>query len=47
VWLIISPFILDARIVITASMYWSNIWAGAVVIAASLAVLVGRARAAG
>lgn len=47
IWLIISPFILAARLSITTSMYWSNIWAGAVVIAASLAVLTaGRARAA-
>ena len=47
VWLIISPFILDAKVAITASMYWSNIWAGAVVIAASLAMLAaGRAHAA-
>jgi hypothetical protein len=39
IWLIISPFILAVRFSITASMYWSNIWAGAVVIVASLAVL--------
>lgn len=39
IWLIISPFILTARFSITASMYWSNIWAGAVIIVASLAVL--------
>jgi hypothetical protein len=39
IWLIISPFILDAKFSITASMYWSNIWAGAVIIAASLGVL--------
>src|SRR5581483_5312766 len=39
IWLIISPFILTARFSVTASMYWSNIWAGAVIIVASLAVL--------
>jgi hypothetical protein len=39
IWLIISPFILTARFPVTASMYWSNIWAGAVIIVASLAVL--------
>lgn len=47
VWLIISPFILDAKVPVTASMYWSNIWAGAVVILAGLAAAAaGRARAA-
>lgn len=47
IWLIISPFILAARFSITASMYWSNIWAGAVIAAASLAVLAaGQARTA-
>lgn len=39
VWLIISPFILAAKVSVTASMYWSNIWAGAVVLVASMAVL--------
>lgn len=39
VWLIISPFILDAKVSITAAMYWSNIWSGAIIIAAALAVL--------
>lgn len=39
IWLIVSPFILDAKFSITASMYWSNIWAGAVIIVASLALL--------
>lgn len=39
VWLIISPFILDAKFPITASMYWSNIWSGAIVIVAALALL--------
>ncbi|MGH3254243.1 MAG: SPW repeat domain-containing protein [Streptosporangiaceae bacterium] len=47
VWLIISPFILDAKFPITASMYWSNIWSGAIVIVAALAVIgLGRSRAA-
>jgi hypothetical protein len=47
IWLIISPFILTARFPVTASMYWSNIWAGAVIIVASLAVLAaGRTRTA-
>jgi hypothetical protein len=46
VWLIISPFILDARVATTASMYWSNVWTGAVVVVASLAALAaGKARA--
>ncbi len=39
VWLIISPFILDAKVSITAAMYWSNIWSGAIIIAVALAVL--------
>lgn len=48
VWLIISPFILDAKVSITAAMYWSNIWSGAIVIVAALAVLtLGRSRTAG
>lgn len=47
IWLIISPFILAAKFAITASMYWSNIWAGAVIVAASLAVFAaGKARTA-
>jgi hypothetical protein len=45
VWLIISPFILDAKFPITASMYWSNVWSGAIVILTALA-LIGRPRAA-
>jgi SPW repeat len=47
-WLIISPFILDAKVSITASMYWSNVWSGAIVIVivAALAALgLGRSRA--
>jgi SPW repeat len=48
VWLIISPFILNAKISITAAMYWSNIWSGAIVIVAALAILsLDRPRAAG
>ena len=39
VWLIISPFILDAKFPITAAMYWSNIWAGAVIIVLALGAL--------
>jgi len=47
VWLIISPFILDAKFPITASMYWSNVWSGAIVIVAGLALIgLGRSRAA-
>ena len=47
VWLIISPFILDATVPVTAAMYWSNIWSGAIVIVAALAVLgLGKSRAA-
>ena len=47
IWMIISPFILHAKFAITASMYWSNIWSGAVVIVLALAVLlVARPRAA-
>lgn len=39
IWLIISPFILDAKVSITASMYWSNIWSGAIIIVTALTVL--------
>ena len=41
-WVIVSPFILTAKYAITGSMYWSNSWAGAVIVvlaAASLAAL--------
>jgi SPW repeat len=38
-WLIISPFILDAKFAIATPMYWSNIWAGAVVMALALVAL--------
>lgn len=47
VWLIISPFILDAKVSITAAMYWSNIWSGAIVIVTALAAAgLSRSRAA-
>lgn len=39
VWLIISPFILNAHYTITPSMFWSNIFAGAVVAVLGLAAL--------
>jgi hypothetical protein len=39
VWLIISPFILDAKFPITAAMYWSNVWAGGVIAVLALAAL--------
>jgi len=39
IWILISPFILAAKFPVTASMYWSNIWAGAVIIVAGLGAL--------
>jgi hypothetical protein len=39
VWLIISSAILDHTYSITRAMYWSNSWAGGVLIAAALAGL--------
>jgi hypothetical protein len=39
VWLIISPFILDAKFPITASMYWSNVWTGAIIVVLALGAL--------
>jgi hypothetical protein len=39
IWLIIAPFILAAKYSVTASMYWSNIWSGGIVIVACLALL--------
>jgi len=39
VWLIISPFILDAKFPITAAMYWSNVWAGGIIAVLALAAL--------
>lgn len=43
-WIIISPFILAARLTITDSMYWSNIWSGAVIAVLSLAMLAAGLR---
>lgn len=39
IWLIISPFILDAKFPITAAMYWSNVWAGSVIAVLALGAL--------
>jgi SPW repeat len=39
VWLIISPFILDAKYTIATPMYWSNDVAGALVVVIGLAAL--------
>jgi hypothetical protein len=36
------PTFLDAKVSITASMYWSNIWSGAIIIVAALAALTLR-----
>jgi SPW repeat len=44
IWLIISPFILAAKFSIQAPMYWSNIWAGALVAVLALASLAGLRR---
>jgi SPW repeat len=38
-WLIISPFILAVSFPVTTAMYWSNIWAGAVITLAAVAAL--------
>jgi hypothetical protein len=38
-WLIISPFILGAKFPITASMYWSNVWGGAIILVLALGAL--------
>jgi hypothetical protein len=38
-WLIISPFVLDQKCSIAHPMYWSNSWAGGVLVATAL---VGR-----
>jgi hypothetical protein len=45
IWLIISPFILNAKFAIQAPMYWSNIWAGAIIALLALASLAGLRRA--
>jgi hypothetical protein len=39
VWVIISPFILDARFSIAAPMYWSNIFSGGYLVVLALAGL--------
>ena len=39
VWLIISPFILAAKFPITAAMYWSNVWTGAIILLLALGAL--------
>lgn len=39
IWLIIVPFILAAKLDIVAPMYWSNIWAGGIIVVLSLASL--------
>jgi hypothetical protein len=41
IWLIISPFILNAKFSIQAPMYWSNIWAGALIVVLALGALAG------
>src|SRR5579864_9692801 len=45
VWLIISPFILDEKFAIARPMYWSNIFAGALVVVIGLAALAETWRA--
>lgn len=45
IWLIISPFILAATYTIQASMYWSNIWAGAIIAILSMASMAMLRRA--
>jgi SPW repeat len=45
VWLIISPFILDAKYPIATPMYWSNVFAGALVVLIGLAALAETRRA--
>jgi hypothetical protein len=39
VWLIISPFVLGAKFAIATQMYWSNVFAGALVVVIGLAAL--------
>ena len=39
IWLIIAPFILTTKLGITAAMYWSNVWAGGIIVVLSLASL--------
>ena len=38
-WLIVTPFILDAKFAIASPMYWSNIWSGAILMVLALAGL--------
>jgi hypothetical protein len=45
VWLIISPFILHAKFAIATPMYWSNVFAGALVVVIGLAALAETWRA--
>ena len=46
VWVIISSFILDAKFAIAAPMYWSNSFAGGVLVVLALAGLAAARRAA-
>lgn len=39
VWLIVSPFILHAKYAIATPMYWSNVFAGALIVVIGLAAL--------
>jgi hypothetical protein len=45
VWLIISPFILDAKFAIATPMYWSNVFTGALVVLIGLAAIAETRRA--
>jgi hypothetical protein len=47
VWVIIFPFILDAKFSIAAPMYWSNILSGGYLVVLALAGLAAVRRAAG
>ncbi len=44
IWLIISPFILSAKFAIQAPMYWSNIFAGGVLIVLSVIAVAAQRR---
>lgn len=46
VWVIIFPFILDAKLSIAAPMYWSNVFSGGVLVVLALAGLATVRRAA-
>jgi hypothetical protein len=46
VWVIISPFILDAKFSIATPMYWSNIVSGGYLVVLALAGLATVRRAA-